>query len=67
MTGVSAGLSTTVPAFAGATTFSDDDGVAVDDTGVRRGVGKITGVTATTTAVRRSAIRSLLSIYGTGS
>ena len=35
--------------------------------GVRRGVGKITGVTATTIAVRSSAIKSLLSIYGTGS
>lgn len=35
--------------------------------GVRRGVGKRIGVTATIIAVSRSAIESLLSIYGTGS
>lgn len=35
--------------------------------GERRGVGKMIGVTATTIAVKRSAVRSRLSIYGTGS
>jgi len=35
--------------------------------GERRGVGKMTGVTATTIAVKRRAVRSRLSIYGTGS
>jgi hypothetical protein len=34
---------------------------------VFRGVGKRIGVTATTIAVSNSAIKSLLSIYGTGS
>ena len=53
----------------GCADFLVDDSVVTDlgAVGVRRGVGKSIGVTATTIAVRSSAIKSLLSIYGTGS
>jgi hypothetical protein len=49
--------------------FTDDDAGtdAGAGDGVLRGVGNSIGVTATTTAVKSSAIRSFLSIYGTGS
>ena len=49
--------------FAGGVVVAESTAAA----GVRRGVGKSIGVTATTIAVRSSAIKSLLSIYGTGS
>ena len=47
--------------------FAAAGGIVEVGAGARRGVGKSIGVTATTIAVRRSAIKSFLSIYGTGS
>jgi hypothetical protein len=63
VSGIAAGVALSDSTFFPLTAMESD----TVEGGVLRGVGNNIGVTATTSAVRRRAIESLLSIYGTGS